>query len=243
MSLDPSPLVRARGISKKFYASDSTGRTRALADILRETFFLKPAARPEDPGINRVLKNVSFDIRRGESVLLTGPVCSGKTTILNLISGICKPDEGSLGVYGKTSLLSCNATLFHSRRSIEKNIFLMASVFGLSKPEARKKIGSILDFSGPLPEDSKTIGLQSHHGIWMKLAVSILLHAELDLYLIDETLLGEEPAFLERCGKKFSEFKKDGRSILTITHEPQNLKDYFDRTLRLEAGVLTQISA
>lgn len=242
MPLDPSLLVEAIGISKKFYAPDASGRARALADILQETFFLKNSRRTDEAGTDRILKNVSFTIRRGESVLLTGPPNSGKTTVLNLICGICKPDEGLLRVNGATSVLSCNATLFHPRRTIHQNIFLMAGAFGLSKPEAQKRLGSILDLAGPLPESSETIGLQSHHGAWMKLGISILLHADLDLYLIDETLLGEEPAFLERCGQKCARLKKEGCSFLTITHEPQNLKKYFDRTLRLEAGTLTQVS-
>jgi ABC-type polysaccharide/polyol phosphate transport system ATPase subunit len=242
MPLDPSLLVRATGISKKFYSPDASGRGRALKDILLATFFLKNSRRADETGIDKVLKNVSFVIRRGESVLLTGPIDTGKTTILNLICGICRPDEGALDVFGKASILSCNSTLFHSRRSMSQNIFLMASVFGLSGSETQKRLGSILDLSGPIPESPETIGLRSHHGAWMKLAISILLHADLDLYLIDETLLGEEPSFLERCGQKCADLKKKGRSILAITHEPQNLKKYFDRTLRLEAGTLTEVS-
>ena len=242
MSLDPGQLVRAKNLSKKFYALSPSGRSAALSDIVLETLLFKPSLRHAPSAFTWPLKNVSFEISRGESVLLTGLERSGKTPIFNLLCGLYEPDEGTLELNGKISILSSNATLFHPRRSILENCFLMASVFGLSKTDTQKKLDSIFELSGPLPPDSSTMGLLSHHEIWMRLAVSIFLHAELDLYLLDETMLGGSPEYLARIGHKLKEIKIKGGSIFTITHEPQNLKNYFDRTLRIEGGVLTEVS-
>lgn len=243
MPLNPDTLARGQNISKKYYAYNPAGRRAAVSDIIRETFFFKKNPAQAQHTYTWALKNASFEIMRGERILLTGPNRSGKTPILNLLCGLTKPDEGTLDVKGRAVLLSSNATLFHRSHSLIENVLTMASLFGIPRNLAKDQLDSILTASGPLPADCSTIGLLSHHGIWMRLAVSILLHAEADLYLIDEALLENSGPFLEFVEKKFEEFRSKKRSVVAISHEPEKLKNYFDRIWRIEKGVLRDITS
>ena len=187
--------------------------------------------------VHHVLKNINLTIKRGETVALIGVNGSGKSTLLKLMTKIIYPTKGKIEVSGKlTSLLELGAG-FHQDFSGRENIYFNASIFGLSKNEIDKRIDRIIEFSELGDFIDSPVRTYSS-GMYMRLAFSVAINVDADILLIDEILAVGDQHFQDKCLNKMLELKKQGKTMVFVSHSEDSVKFLCDRTIWLNNGVV-----
>lgn len=182
-----------------------------------------------------VLKNINLDIKKGETVALVGVNGSGKSTLLKLMTKIIYPNKGKIIVNGKlTSLLELGAG-FHPDFSGRENIYFNASIFGLSRKEIDKRIDSIIEFSELGEQIDNPIRTYSS-GMYMRLAFSVAINVDADILLIDEILAVGDQHFQDKCLNKMLDLKKEGKTMVFVSHSADAVKFLCDRSIWLSDG-------
>ena len=185
--------------------------------------------------VREVLSDITLTIKRGETVALVGVNVSGKSTLLKLMTQIIYPDKGTIKTYGKlVSLLELGAG-FHPDFSGRENIYFNASIFGLSKKEIDERLDDIIAFS-ELGEYIDNPVRTYSSGMYMRLAFSIAINVDAEILLIDEILAVGDQHFQERCYEKMMELKKEGKTMVFVTHSMSAVKKFCDRAVWLSNG-------
>ena len=185
--------------------------------------------------VRHVLKNINLNISKGESVALIGVNGSGKSTLLKLMTKIIYPTKGKIDINGKlTSLLELGAG-FHQDFSGRENIYFNASIFGLSKSEIDNRIDDIIEFS-ELGEFIENPVRTYSSGMYMRLAFSVAINVDADILLIDEILAVGDQHFQEKCLNKMLELKKQGKTMVFVSHSSDSVKYLCDRAVWLNNG-------
>lgn len=185
--------------------------------------------------IRNVLKNINIDIKKGETVALIGVNGSGKSTLLKLITRIIYPTSGAIKVNGKVSSLLELGAGFHPDFSGRENIYFNASIFGLTKKEIDDRLDSIIEFF-ELEEFIDTPIRTYSSGMYMRLAFSVAINVDADIILIDEILAVGDQHFQEKCMDKMLELKKNGKTIVFVSHSAGAVKFLCDRAIWLKDG-------
>ena len=187
--------------------------------------------------IHHVLKNINLNIKSGESVALIGVNGSGKSTLLKLMTKIIYPTTGKISVKGKlTSLLELGAG-FHQDFSGRENIYFNASIFGLTKKDIDARIDDIISFS-ELEEFIDNPVRTYSSGMYMRLAFSVAINVDADILLIDEILAVGDQHFQDKCLNKMLELKKQGKTMVFVSHSTEAVKNLCDRAIWLYDGVI-----
>ena len=187
--------------------------------------------------VRKVLKDVSLEIKKGETVALIGVNGSGKSTLLKLITKIIYPNSGKITVNGKlTSLLELGAG-FHPDFSGRENIYFNASIFGLTKSEIDKRLDQIIEFSELREFIDNPIRTYSS-GMYMRLAFAVAINVDADILLIDEVLAVGDQHFQEKCLNKMKELKEQGKTMVFVSHSMSSVKFLCDRSIWLNNGVI-----
>jgi ABC-2 type transport system ATP-binding protein len=220
--------VVVEGVAKTFHLR----HTRSL----KETFVWM--AKRRDVGNDfRALDSVSVRIEQGETVGLLGLNGSGKSTLLKLISGVMRPDEGLVRVRGKVAgLIEVGAGL-HPDLTGRENVYLNGSILGMSRAEIDAKFSSIVDFSEIERFIDTEVKFYSS-GMFLRLAFSVAVHTEPDVFLVDEILaVGDEP-FQQKCLRRIEELQHEGRTLVIVSHDLDVVERLCTRGLVLEQGRL-----
>jgi len=187
------------------------------------------------------LDGIDLSIDVGESVGLVGPNGSGKSTLLKVIGGILAPDSGCVQTRGRIAALLELGAGFHPDLSGRENVFLNASVLGLTKAETEKYFDDIVEFSG-IGEFIDTQVKFYSSGMYVRLAFSVAVHVDPDILLVDEVLaVGDEP-FQAKCMEKIHQFQEEGRTIIFVSHSPGQVADVCNRAIVLEQGKMVEDS-
>lgn len=182
-----------------------------------------------------VLKNINLEIKKGETVALIGVNGSGKSTLLKLMTKIIYPNKGTVETYGKlTSLLELGAG-FHPDFSGRENIYFNASIFGLTKKEIDGRLNDIIEFS-ELQEFIDNPVRTYSSGMYMRLAFSVAINVDAEILLIDEILSVGDQHFQEKCFNKMRELKKQGKTMVFVTHSMESVRNLCDRAVWLCDG-------
>lgn len=181
------------------------------------------------------LKNASFSISEGESVGIIGRNGAGKSTLLKLLSDVTFPTSGEARIAGSFSSLLEVGTGFHPDLSGRDNIFLNASIIGISKKEVNKELENIIAFSGVEKFIDEPLRTYSS-GMKLRLAFSVLSHLKTDIIALDEVLAVGDSMFQIKCMERIFDFKKQGRTILFVSHNLSAVKQLCKRTLVIESG-------
>ncbi len=221
------PLSEAANLGKRYQITYEKG---ALVRYLLPKFL-----RMQKFGDFWAVKNISFKLEPGETLGVIGPNGSGKSTLLNLCSGITEPTEGEITINGKVATLLTLGAGFHQDLSGEENIYLNGVILGLTVKEIRKKMDSIIKFSGLGHLISAPLQTYSA-GMMMRLGFAIAIQAPFDLLIIDEILTVGDGLFQRKCFAKLQEFKKIGKSFILATHGLETVESFCDRALLLETG-------
>ncbi len=182
-----------------------------------------------------ILNNINLDIKKGETVALIGVNGSGKSTLLKLMTKIIYPNEGTIETNGKlTSLLELGAG-FHPDFSGRENIYFNASIFGLTKKEIDDRLEKIIEFS-ELGEYIDNPVRTYSSGMYMRLAFSVAINVDAEILLIDEILSVGDQHFQEKCFEKMRQLRKEGKTMVFVTHSMDSVKQLCNRAIWLYEG-------
>lgn len=187
--------------------------------------------------IRNVLKDINIKIEKGETVALIGVNGSGKSTLLKLITKIIYPTKGNIKVHGKISSLLELGAGFHPDFSGRENIYFNASIFGLTRKEIDSRLDKIIEFS-ELGEYIDTPVRTYSSGMYMRLAFSVAINVDADIILIDEILAVGDQKFQEKCMSKMLELKKQGKTMVFVSHSKDAVEFLCDRAIWLNNGTI-----
>ena len=183
------------------------------------------------------LKNVNFEVKRGEVLGVIGHNGAGKSTLLKIISQITPPTEGEIHINGRIASLLEVGTGFHPDLTGEENIYLNGTILGMSKKEVNKKFDEIVRFSG-IDEFIYTPVKRYSSGMRVRLAFSVAAHLEPEILLIDEVLAVGDAGFQQKCIGKMESISKTGRTILFVSHNMAAITQLTNRCIYLKNGKL-----
>lgn len=181
------------------------------------------------------LKDVSFEIRRGEVVGIIGHNGAGKSTLLKILSRIVTPTSGRVGVRGRVGSLLEVGTGFHPELTGRENIFLNGAILGMKRSQIRKRFDEIVDFS-EVGQFLDTPVKRYSSGMTVRLGFSVAAHMEPDVLIIDEVLSVGDQAFQNKCMGKATELGNQGRAILVVSHNLAAISNICSRALLLDHG-------
>jgi lipopolysaccharide transport system ATP-binding protein len=181
------------------------------------------------------LKDVSFQIKRGEAVGIIGSNGSGKSTTLKLLSGILKSTRGEVKVNGKLSALIEVAAGFHPDLTGRENIYLNGTILGMRKPEIDRKFDEIVNFSG-LEDFIDTPVKRYSSGMYARLGFAVAAHVDPDILLVDEVLSVGDMSFQQRCMEKMQEKIRSEVAVIFVSHNLPAVANLCDRAILLSKG-------
>lgn len=185
----------------------------------------------------RALDNVSFDVEAGDSIGLIGFNGSGKSTMLKLISGVLSPDSGSIHYRGRMAGLIEVGAGFHPDLTGRENVFLNGAILGMEKEQIEAAFDDIVSFA-EIGEFIDTEVRFYSSGMFLRLAFSVAVHTDPDVFLVDEILaVGDEP-FQQKCLGKIRQMQDQGRSLVIVSHDLNLISELCNRGILLESGHL-----
>lgn len=210
-----------------------------LAKILRPSSYLK-GKTPLSRSGNKISKfwaldDVSFEVRRGETIGIIGQNGAGKSTLLKILSRITEPSKGYVDIAGRLGSLLEVGTGFHPELTGRENIYLNGAILGMKKAEITKKFDEIVSFA----EVEKFLDSPVKHyssGMYVRLAFAVAAHLEPEILLVDEVLAVGDAAFQRKCMGKMSDVAEQGRTIIFVSHNMTALLNLCKRSILLERG-------
>ncbi len=181
------------------------------------------------------LRDITFEINKGEVVGIIGRNGSGKSTLLKILSRITKPDSGRALIYGGVASLLEIGVGFHPELTGRENIYLSGSIIGMQKAEVKRKLDEIIDFSGCEQFIDTPIKRYSS-GMGVRLGFAVAAHLESDILLVDEVLAVGDLEFQKKCLNKMQDIGKEGRTVLFVSHNMAAITRLCPRAILLDAG-------
>ena len=201
---------------------------------LKERLLFRKRSRYEE---RKVLRGISFSVKKGEAIGLIGHNGCGKSTTLKLLTRIMYPDSGSIKMQGRVSSLIELGAGFHPDMSGRENIYTNAAIFGLNKKEIDSRIQSIIDFSELKDFIDNPVRTYSS-GMYMRLAFSVAINVDADILLIDEILAVGDANFQSKCFNKLREIKSHGTTIVIVSHSLGQIEQICDRSIWIHEGLI-----
>jgi ABC-2 type transport system ATP-binding protein/lipopolysaccharide transport system ATP-binding protein len=203
------------------------------ASTLRDAISLR---RPEgDARYFWALRGISFVADEGEVVGIIGRNGAGKTTVLKVISRITEPTAGVARMRGRVGSLLEVGTGFHPELSGRDNIFLNGAILGMKRSDIRRRFDDIVDFAG-VEQFLDTPVKRYSSGMYLRLAFAVAAHVEPDIVAVDEVLAVGDAEFQRRCLGKMSEFAREGRTVVFVSHDLGAIAQMCDRAIWLDGG-------
>ena len=212
--------VRFDGVSKRYRLRQASG----AAGPRKQDFW--------------AVRDVSFAVARGETLGVIGHNGAGKSTILKLLSRITAPTEGVITLQGRLAALIEVGSGFHPELTGRENIFLSGSILGMRRREIAAKLDRIVDFSGVGPFIDMPVKWYSS-GMYVRLGFAVAAHLEADILLVDEVLAVGDAAFQLQCYDRIAELRRNGTTLLFISHDLASIDRLCDRVVLMNRGRLT----
>jgi ABC-type polysaccharide/polyol phosphate transport system ATPase subunit len=181
------------------------------------------------------VRNVTFNVPKGQTLGVIGRNGSGKSTTLKLVAGITKPTSGTVTVNGRISALIELGAGFHPEISGRENVFINGIMLGLTKREVARRFDEIVEFA-ELREFIDAPVKTYSSGMYMRLGFAVAIHVDPDVLLVDEVLAVGDEGFTHKCLDKFAEFKRRGKTILLVTHSLGLVEKFCDEALWMDGG-------
>ena len=181
------------------------------------------------------VKDLSLDVKKGDTLGIIGENGSGKSTLLKLICRVLRPSNGTVSVSGSISPLLELGAGFDPELTGRENIFLNGSLMGFSKKEMEMKFDHIVEFSG-LSNFIDTPVKNYSSGMYVRLGFAIAIDVDPDILLIDEILAVGDTSFQKKCHAKIDEFKEQGKTIIFVSHNHEFIKSFCNKALWLADG-------
>jgi lipopolysaccharide transport system ATP-binding protein len=243
--------IRVRNLGKQYHVGklEQSGRykslreslTRAAAAPFRMLRSLMPGDGSQRDDVDQTmiwaLREVSFDIRRGEIVGVVGRNGAGKSTLLKILGRITEPTTGRAEIYGRSGSLLEVGTGFHPELTGRENIFLNGSILGMRRLQIAQRFDEIVSFA----EVERFIDTPVKHyssGMYLRLAFAVAAHLDTEILLVDEVLAVGDYRFQEKCLGKMRDVASSGRTILYVSHSMASIQALCERALAFSAGRL-----
>jgi ABC-2 type transport system ATP-binding protein len=221
-----SPVIQVTDVSKKFVIRKDKSLKERLVN------FRRSRAHAEEFW---ALRDINLEIHAGHTLGLIGGNGSGKSTLLKIIGGILTPTAGYVARRGRLAALLELGAGFHGDLTGRENVYLNASILGLSRAQTDRYFSSIVDFSGIEQFIDTQVKFYSS-GMYVRLAFAVAIHVDPEILLVDEVLaVGDEP-FQRKCLDRIKQFQQDGRTIILVTHSLEQVRQMCDRVVLLNAG-------
>ena len=201
---------------------------------LKQTVLAKTRGRKTHDTFNAV-DDVTFSVREGESVGLMGLNGSGKSTLLKLISGVMRPDSGTVLTRGRIAGLIATGTGFDNNLSGRENLYLNAAILGMSRAETDRKFDEIVEFAD-LGRFLDTDVAYYSSGMKARLGFSVAVNVDADIFIADEALAVGDRPFKRKCLKRMKEIRESGITMFYVSHSAGSVKRMCDRAIVLEKG-------
>lgn len=226
--MKPENAIEVHNITKQFRIYMDKGHT------LKERTLFSNRRKYEE---RNVLNGISFEVKKGEAIGLIGHNGCGKSTTLKLLTKIMYPDSGSIEMNGRVSSLIELGAGFHPDMSGRENIYINASIFGLTKKEIQKREKEIIEFS-ELEEFIDNPVRTYSSGMYMRLAFAVAINVDADILLVDEILAVGDMSFQAKCFNKLRELKKNGMTIVIVSHSLGQVEEICERSIWIDQGVI-----
>lgn len=186
------------------------------------------------------LNDISFEICKGESVGIIGPNGSGKSTLLKILAGVIKPTFGKIEIKGKVASILDIGSGFHPELSGRENVFLNGQIHGFSKKEIQERFNEIVEFSGISSFIDEPVKNYSQ-GMFLRLAFSIIVHLDFDVYLFDEVFSVGDAEFNLKTRAKFQQLITSDKTMVFVSHNINELADQ-DKYILLKKGIIKEVT-
>lgn len=219
--------IRVKNVSKMYKLYDKP------TDRLKEALGVTKKKRYRE---HYALREVSFDVKKGETIGIIGTNGSGKSTILKIITGVLNQTSGDVEINGRISALLELGAGFNMEYTGIENVYLNGTMIGFSKEEIDQKLKDILDFADIGDFVNQPVKTYSS-GMFVRLAFAVAINIDPEILIVDEALSVGDVFFQAKCYKKFEEFKQLGKTILFVSHDLSSISKYCDRVVLLNKGV------
>jgi ABC-2 type transport system ATP-binding protein len=226
--MDGTEVIRIEDVSKRFVIRKEKSLKERLVNFGRSNL------HKDDFW---ALRNVDLEISTGSTVGLIGPNGSGKSTLLKMIGGIMQPTSGSVHLRGRLAALLELGSGFHPDLTGRENVFLNASILGLSRKQTERHFDAMVEFSGIEPFIDTQVKFYSS-GMYVRLAFAVAVHVDPDILLVDEVLAVGDELFQRKCLERIRGFQHEGRTIVLVTHGLDQVAEFCDRAVVLEHGMV-----
>jgi lipopolysaccharide transport system ATP-binding protein len=230
-------MIRVRGLSKQYLRGHEGGRSfhGGLAALLRVFRHQTIGSDPIKSATFWALDNVSFDIQYGERVGLIGRNGAGKSTLVKILSRVVYPTCGEARLRGRLVSLLEVGTGFNGDLTGRENVYMNASVHGLSRSEINDRFDDIIEFSG-VHDFLDTPVKRYSSGMQMRLAFAVAAHLDPDILILDEVLTVGDLDFQQKCLERVELLVSEGRTLLFVSHSLEALTNFCDRCIWLDGG-------
>ena len=223
--MEPDVAIRIEGLGKRY----RLGEERPLARLLRRR-------RGDEPGTEHwALRDVSFEVARGEAIGIVGRNGAGKSTLLKILARITEPTTGMAAIHGRVGSLLEVGTGFHPELTGRENVRLNGAILGMRKHEIDARFDEIVEFSG-VSRFLDTPVKRYSSGMRVRLAFAVAAHLEPEILIVDEVLAVGDAEFQSRCLGKMSDVAGHGRTVLFVSHNLAALRTLCTRAVWLEHG-------
>ena len=223
--------IEVENVSKRFRLGQRLGRYITLREVVAT------AVRRAEPSPEYLwaLRDVSFEVEQGGTLGVIGPNGAGKTTLLKVLSRITEPTTGVSRTRGRAGALLDVGTGFHPELTGKENIYLNAAILGMSRKDVRRRYDEIVEFAG-LERFLETPLKRYSWGMYLRLAFAVAAHVEPEVVIVDEVLAVGDMRFREKCLAKMSEFGREGRTVVFVSHDLGSITQVCRRAIWLEDG-------
>ena len=245
LSLPEDVVLSVRNVSKKFCRNLKRSMLYGVRDLARNMLGVRPSTTQQldnpttGDGLRKdefwALQDISFDLKRGESLGLIGSNGSGKTTLLRLLTGIFPPDSGHISVRGRIGALIALGAGFHPHFTARENIYLNGCILGMSRAEIANKFDDIIEFAELGAFVDAPVSTYSS-GMTVRLGFAIATFVNPELLLVDEVLSVGDMQFQLKCQRRIGDYIFAGGTVVLVSHNMQAVKNVCDRVLWLERG-------
>jgi ABC-type polysaccharide/polyol phosphate transport system ATPase subunit len=227
--------IEVRGVGKRYRLGERV-RYLTIRESLASAFRGK-RARGDRPNDHWALKDVSLTVREGEVVGVVGRNGAGKTTLLRILARITEPTTGVARTRGRVGSLLEVGTGFHPELTGRENVYLNGAILGMTRGDIRRRFEEIVEFAG-VAEFLDTPLKRYSSGMYLRLAFAVAAHVEPDIIVVDEVLAVGDADFQNKCLGKMSEFGREGRTVVFVSHDLGAVGRLCRRAYWLEGGAL-----
>lgn len=230
--------IKVENLSKLYRigAKDSGLLSERISDSIKSLF--SKNGKFQDPTEFWALRDVNFEVKKGEAVGIIGKNGAGKSTLLKILSRITEPTTGKITINGRVASLLEVGTGFHPELTGRENIFMNGAILGMKQSEIKRKFDEIVAFSGI----EKFIDTPVKHyssGMYVRLAFAVAAHLDPEILIIDEVLAVGDAEFQKKClGKMEDVAKNQGRTVLFVSHQLGMVRTLCNRGILLKSGIL-----